>query len=58
MLSDKEDLFIKYDLKEHRMVWTKKLSEFAQEGVTFDSEGTIYFADDQGRVLKYRMDDL
>ncbi|MCD6653248.1 MAG: SdiA-regulated domain-containing protein [Sulfurovum sp.] len=58
MVSDKEDLLIKYDLKKAKTVWVRKLPKFSQEGITFDNEGMMYLADDEGRVLKYRMDDL
>jgi len=47
MLSDSEDLLINlYTLKEY------KLPNFAQEGIAFDNQNNIYFADDDGRVLK------
>lgn len=58
MVSDKEDLLIKYDLKKAKTVWVRKLPKFAQEGIAFDNEGMMYLADDEGRVLKYQMDDL
>ncbi len=35
-----------------------KLDKFAQEGVTFDNKGNIYFADDNGAVFKYRQKEL
>ncbi len=54
MVSDRENLLIKYDLKNRKTVSTKKLQDFAQEGITFDDHGYIYFADDNGRILKYK----
>jgi len=54
MVSDKKDLFIKYDLADKKVVKKRKLPKFAQEGITFDGDGYIYFADDEGRVLKYK----
>ncbi|WP_415406036.1 SdiA-regulated domain-containing protein [Sulfurovum sp. CS9] len=53
MVSDTENNLIKYDIKRDKVVWVKALPDFAQEGVTFDDQGYIYFADDNGRVLKY-----
>ena len=54
MVSDSENLLIKYDLKNRKTVSTKKLQDFAQEGIAFDDNGYIYFADDNGKVLKYK----
>lgn len=56
MVSDSENLLIKYDLKNGKTISTKKLQDFAQEGVAFDGHGYIYFADDNGRVLKYKFE--
>ncbi len=53
MVSDTENKLIQYDIKRDKVVSTKALPEFAQEGLTFDNQGNIYFADDNGRVLKY-----
>jgi uncharacterized protein YjiK len=54
MVSDSEDLLIKYDTKHKKVIKKSKLPKFAQEGVAFDNSGNIYFADDNGRVLKYK----
>jgi uncharacterized protein YjiK len=54
MVSDTDDLLIKYDLKNRKTVAKKKLSSFAQEGVAFDDSSNIYIADDNGRIMKYR----
>jgi uncharacterized protein YjiK len=53
MVSDTDDLLIKYDLKNQKTVSVKELDSFTQEGVTFDDNSNIYIADDSGRVLKY-----
>ena len=55
MVSDKKNLLIKYDIKRKKVIKKIKLPHFAQEGITFDGKGNIYFADDEGRVLKYEM---
>jgi len=34
------------------------LPEFAQEGITFDNKANIYFADDDGAVMKYSLKEL
>ncbi len=58
MVSDKEDLLIGYDLQAKKVAWTKKLPAFAQEGICLDDEGNIYFANDDGSVLKYKKAEL
>ena len=52
MVSDKKNLLIKYDIGKNKTLSTYKLPKFAQEGITFDKHGYIYFADDKGRVIK------
>ncbi|MEA2027877.1 MAG: SdiA-regulated domain-containing protein [Campylobacterota bacterium] len=52
MVSDKKNLLIKYDISKNKTLSIQKLPKFAQEGITFDNSGYIYFADDKGRVLK------
>lgn len=54
MVSGNKNLLIKYDLANKKVLKKKKLPKFAQEGITFDGDGYIYFADDEGRVLKYK----
>jgi len=54
MVSDTDDLLIKYDLKNRKTVAEKKLASFAQEGVAFDDNSNIYIADDNGKIMKYR----
>lgn len=54
MVSDKEDLLIKYDLQQRKSVQEVKLEKGAWEGIAFDDKGFVYLADDDGRVLKYK----
>ena len=54
MVSDKEDLLIKYNIAKKKSVLKVKLEEGAWEGIAFDNKDNVYFADDEGRVLKYK----
>lgn len=54
MVSDKEDLLIKYDLQKKESVQKIKLGEGAWEGIAFDNKDFVYLADDNGRVFKYK----
>jgi len=54
MVSDKEDLLIKYDLEKKKSVQKVKLEKGAWEGIAFDHKGNVYLADDDGRVVKYK----
>lgn len=54
MVSDKEDLLIKYDLDKKKSVQKIKLEKGAWEGIAFDTKGSVYLADDDGRVVKYK----
>ena len=58
MLSDKKDKLYIYDLKRKKVIKKIKLPKFAQEGVTFDNNGFVYFADDNGAVLKYTKEEM
>ncbi len=58
MLSDKKNLLIKYDIEKNRTIQKIHLPSFAQEGVCFDNKKHIYFADDNGRVLRYKIKKL
>ena len=58
MTSDKENLLIKYDIKNNKTIKKIKLPKSAQEGIAFDDENNIYIADDKGRVLKYKRIEL
>jgi len=55
IVSDHEDLLLKYDLKKGKIVSKIKLPPFAQEGVAIDSEENIYFADDNGHIYKSKL---
>ncbi len=54
MVSDKEDLLIKYDLQKKKIVQKVKLEKGAWEGIAFDNKGFVYLADDDGRIVKYK----
>lgn len=54
MVSDKEDLLIKYDQKKRKIVQKVKLEKGAWEGIAFDTKGYVYLADDDGRIVKYK----
>jgi len=54
MVSDKEDLLIKYDIEKKKSVQKVKLEKGAWEGIAFDYKGNVYLADDDGRVVKYK----
>ena len=58
IVSDKKDKLYIYDLKKNKIKKKIKLPKFAQEGVTFDNNGNIYFADDDGAVMRYSMKEL
>ena len=53
MVSDKKDKLYVYDLKKDKITKKVKLDKFAQEGIAFDNEKNVYFADDDGTVKKY-----
>ncbi|HIC78597.1 MAG TPA: hypothetical protein EYP02_05385 [Sulfurovum sp.] len=53
IVSDKKDKLYVYNLKKNRVSKEVKLPKFAQEGITFDDKGHVYFADDDGAVRKY-----
>jgi len=54
ILSDKKEKLYIYNLKTNKILKKIKLPKFAQEGITFDKKGFVYFADDDGFVLKYK----
>lgn len=54
MVSDKEDLLVKYDLEKKKSVKKVQLEKGAWEGIAFDNQGNVYLADDNGRVVKYK----
>jgi len=53
IVSDKKDKLYVYNLKKNKVSKEVKLPKFAQEGITFDDKGHVYFADDDGAVRKY-----
>ncbi len=53
ILSDTKEKLYLYDLKHQTILRKIKLPHFAQEGVTFDDVGNIYFANDDGGIFKY-----
>jgi len=53
ILSDKKNKLYVYNLKQRKITKKIKLPEFAQEGITFDEEENVYFADDDGHIFKY-----
>lgn len=58
IVSDKKDKLYVYNLKKNKIKKKIKLPKFAQEGVTFDNNGNVYFADDDGAVMKYTLKEL
>lgn len=54
MVSDKEDLLIKFDLEKKKVVQKITLEKGAWEGIAFDAKGFVYLADDEGRIVKYK----
>jgi len=58
IVSDTKDTLYVYDLKSQTILEKIKLSKFAQEGITFDNSGNVFFADDEGAVLRYKLEDL
>jgi uncharacterized protein YjiK len=53
IVSDKKDKLYIYSLKHNKIIKKIKLDKFAQEGITFDEDDNVYFADDDGTVKKY-----
>jgi uncharacterized protein YjiK len=58
MVSDKEDLLIKYDIQKRKKVHKVKLGKGSWEGIAFDNQGFVYLADDDGKVYKYKKKSL
>jgi len=54
MTSDTQNLLIKYDIKQNKTIKKIKLPKSAQEGITFDNDGYVYIADDDGQILRYK----
>ena len=55
ILSDKNNLLIKYDIYKNKTIKKIKLPKASQEGICFDEKNNFYIADDDGRILKYKM---
>ena len=58
IVSDSKDKLYIYDLKTETIKKKIKLPKFAQEGVAFGKENDIFFADDDGAVMKYSLKEL
>jgi uncharacterized protein YjiK len=58
IVSDKKDKLYIYNLKKNKIKKKITLPKFAQEGITFDNKENIYFADDDGTVMKYTLKEL
>jgi uncharacterized protein YjiK len=58
IVSDKKDALYRYSIKKNKIKKKIQLPKFAQEGITFDNKENIYFADDDGAVMKYRLKEL
>ncbi|MBN2722223.1 MAG: SdiA-regulated domain-containing protein [Campylobacterales bacterium] len=58
IVSDTKNRLYLYSMAEKKILSTLKLSEFNQEGIAIDNSDNIYFADDKGYILKYRIDEL
>ncbi len=54
---DKDKLYI-YDLKRDKIKKKIKLPKFAQEGIAFGKNDDVFFADDDGAVMKYTLKEL
>lgn len=55
IVSDKKDRLYIYDIKNNEILQKVDLPAIATEGVALDDEGNIFFADDSGAVLKYKL---
>ncbi len=58
IVSDTNDALYIYNIKKKEIEKEIELPEFAQEGVAFDEDNNIFFADDDGSVMKYSLDEL
>jgi uncharacterized protein YjiK len=58
IVSDKKEKLYIYNIKKQKIKKKIKLPKFAQEGVTFDKNGNVYFADDDGAVMKFTKKEL
>lgn len=58
IVSDKKDKLYIYDLENEKITSKIDLPPFAIEGVALDNEDNIWFADDNGAVLRYSLKEL
>jgi uncharacterized protein YjiK len=58
IVSDKKDKLYVYDLKREKIKKKIKLPKFAQEGIAFGKNNDVFFADDDGAVMKYTLKEL
>jgi len=58
IVSDNKNRLYIYDLKKNKVNKKIKLPKFAQEGVAFGKHNDVYFADDNGAVMKYTLKEL
>jgi uncharacterized protein YjiK len=58
IVSDDKDRLYIYDLKRDEIKKRIKLPKFAQEGIAFGKNNDIFFADDNGAVMKYSLKEL
>jgi uncharacterized protein YjiK len=58
IVSDKKDTLYVYDLKREKVLKKIKLPKFAQEGIAFGKNDDVFFADDNGAVMKYSRKEL
>ena len=58
IVSDTNDALYIYKIKRNGIKKEIPLPEFAQEGITFGKDNDIFFADDDGAVLKYKIEEL
>jgi uncharacterized protein YjiK len=58
IVSDKKNKLYIYDLKDNEIKEKINLPSFAIEGVALDNEDNIWFADDNGVILRYSLKEL
>jgi len=58
IVSDKKDKLYIYNPRTDTIQKKIKLDKFAQEGITFDSSGNVFLADDNGAIFRYRQKEL
>ena len=57
IVSDRNNLLLKYNLKNQHIIQKYNLPKFAQEGIVVTKKH-IFFADDNGRVLKSKIGEI